>query len=525
MRDRIALFVTMLAGTILAACSLNAPIVDEYYGKFELNSADVTNLMTELSTASNSIKIAMRTLDDSGLIATLNSIANRGIEVNIVLDNESFAVTNYLSPAISFVLGNRYGVMDSNFFIKDGKNVYQLTTADVSGSKFLMMKMSDIHIIEDYSAEFSQMFDDLNFGSGNDYEDKKIRANYRETYDLGQNVVGVYFLPAQPYLEQISTRIGSADESLEWVLSGPENQYVYQLWDDALRSGIGNTITLDSDYVSNIAVYPNFAAGVSKTILTGKLGFNAMFFDLGTLEQSVVITSCDLGDHRKMDSGDGVLITVTGPLVAGIYQTVEGLVSEYGTTNLTVTAVVPTTNVAYTNVIVNELVRAGIQNNDGDRFALAKMIELKNLTTNLIDLTGFKIVITNGNRVSEPATFYISSGTLLQPNGYFVIVAENYAYRYYDVLWYEFYLDSSFTITLVDSRGKVIDHIGQIYTDYSDYWDLSSGTDRYIYSWHRIASPLGSGTNETDWQQSSARTNMFDSYSSGSASYVTPGAY
>ncbi len=190
-------------------------------------------------------------------------------------------------------------------------------------------------------------------------------------------------------------------------MSGPQNQYVYQLWNDTLRSGITGSITLDSDYVSNISEFPNFAAGDSRTILTGKLGFNAMFFDLGTLEQSVVITSCDLDDHRKMDSGDGVLITLTGPMVTSIYQTVTGLASQYGTTNVAVTKVNPTTNVAYTNVIINEIVRAGIRNNVSTTFALAKMIELKNLTTNLIDLTGFKIVITNGNRVSEPATFYI----------------------------------------------------------------------------------------------------------------------
>lgn len=515
---------TAAALTVFAGCALGNPGETEYYGSFELKAAQTSDLVSVIESVSNRLDIAIRDLDDGTVVDALNDLVRRGVTVNLVLDNENYLVTNDLIGAVNIVAGNKYGAMDSNFLIKDGETVVQLSTSRLTNAQFLMMTIVNIYAAEDYEAEFEQMFAENHFGSGSDVETPKQRANFRETYTIGRDTVGVYFLPAQPFLEQISERVGSMRHSTQWYLSDPQNQFVYDLWGDVLNSGVTDSIVLGVNYLSNKSDFPNFYTGVHKTIVLDDFRFDAMFFDVGTLYQTVVLTSCELGDHQTMIHGDGVCVTVTGPDVQGIYDLVSGLESGKPATNVAVSFSTPLKTVPYTNIIINEIVRKGIKDDSGTSYALAKMIELRNLTPDLIDLTGYRVIITNGNRTSEPATFIIPSGTLLQPNGYYVIAAESYAYKYYDVLWFEFYIDSSFTVTLEDSRGEVIDHVGQVYYGSTNSWTVASS---YTYSMQRKTSLVGGsldlGTNQSSWQASTVNSNMFDNFNSGTK--VTPGAY
>lgn len=504
----------------VVGCQLSSQ--EEYYDTLEVELATEIQLYNELSQATNSIKGALRYFSGVMVKQALNNAAANGIDIQIILDNEAASTTNGLNAGIGCRLGNAYGILDSNFFIVDGK-VYQLSGSELSSGNFMILKMYDEDLLWDYEMEFSQMYNDSNFAYGSDFEDAKIRHNYMEQYTIGQNKVEVYFNPAQPALEHLKTRIGNAKYSTDWFVEYVEHREIYLLWKDIANAGISNTIKLGALSGDNLSDYPDLVnSAMDAEVYLQSLGFNAIFVDKGDQAGSVILTSFELTNHRTVRQSDGVLIVLSGPIVTNVY---DQLISSFNTNatsnNVSLQPRSLKTNIQYTNIIFNEIVRRGITNStNGMRYALAKMIELKNLTTNWFDLSGCEIILTNANRVAEPSTFVVPCGTILPPNGFYVLASVNYAFEYYDEHWDGFYIDRSFTLTFMNSDGTVVDHIGTILSN-GFYYDIFNGY--YTNSIIRITSPMNSGTSPTDWQSYFGLSkNMYSQFAKDT--HATPGS-
>lgn len=518
MIKRLIKFLIPAVVAVFIGCQLSTP--DEYYDTLSIELASEVTLSREINNATNTIRVALRELNGVLIKAALTTAAENGVTVEVMLDNDSVSSTNGLSPLISCRFGNRYGILDSNFFIIDGM-IYQVTSSDLDTDQFILLKMSDDDMLWDYNMEFSQMYNDSNFAYGSDSEDAKIRHNYIEQYSIGPNLVEVYFNPAQPALEHLKTRIGNAKYTTDWFVEYIEHREIYLLWKDMAGAGISNTIKMGKYCSANIDDYPDLinSAG-SVSVYTENMGYNAVFVDKDYRSGCVIITSFDLTNHRTVRQSDGVLVIVSGPAVTNLYKDLKVNTILKSETNVSVIQLNLSTNIQYQNIIFNEIVRRGMTNGvDGMRYALAKMIELKNRTTNWYDLSGCTIIITNANRTAEPSSYVVPYGTILPPNGYYVLASVNYAFAYYDEHWDGFYLDRSFTLTFLDSHGGVIDHIGNIQPD-GFYDNIFNGY--YGESIIRNTTPLQDGTQASHWSSyTGVPINLYSEFAT--VCHATPG--
>lgn len=509
-------FKIFLSLFVVASVFSCAPPEGEYYDTLEISMADSSDLVSIISGATESVELAFYDVTDVSIVSALNSAALAGVSVDILLDSQSTNSLSGLSPLAGVTYGNSYGEMRENFVIIDKDMIYQFASHDLTGET-LMLQMYDLEMMMDYEAEFSQMYNDSNFASGSDIEDEKIRVNFHETYTIGESTVAVNFTPAQPFVYPFTAAVGNCEEELVWYADAVENQNLYAMWNDVLRSGLEFEVKFGAGSVSNTNSYPNMICS-NATVYAEHLNFNALLIDPAMQgERTAVISSAGLWSHQDDYLGDAVVVTLYGAAVGALDSLMESETTGKVTTPVAVAKETVGSSMAFHDIVISEVVRRGMEESDGTRQALAKMIELRNMTSSAIDISGCKIVITNGNRLSEPATFNIPYGTVIQPSGFYVVVAKNFAFSYYDYHWVDFYIDRTFTISFTTPTDEMIDIMGETAPTGAavDRWYGTYGT-----SIVRDIATLNDGTDYTEWSNETGSTNLFAEYS---ACNVTPG--
>ena len=146
--------------------------------------------------------------------------------------------------------------------------------------------------------------------------------------------------------------------------------------------------------------------------------------------ETALISTMDYKSKVEIAQSDGTGIVLTGPLVSQLYNAIaqDTAGKQALTLNLPNRSIM--TNLKFTNLIVSEILSKGAVINGANDFS-PKYIEIKNLTTNIIDIGGCNILVTNYNRLSEPVNYIISRGTTLAPGECYVIVSAVYVFSYY----------------------------------------------------------------------------------------------
>lgn len=519
MLSRSCLFVFfLLVAFLFSACQYFSPEVEEEdwtWDYVEANIFEENNLVSYIQEAQQQIQIAFFSLghsNGSGIINALNLQAENYVLVELLVDEASLGALPDLDPTLQVKGGNLYGNMMANFIVLDGREILQLFYSSPAAldKASLGLRMADLELIQDYQAEFYQMFNDNHHGRGSDGEDGKVRINFHEEYIVGENHLEVFFTPAQPFHRAFQTALGSAVTSAAWTFAAYENTQVYGLWNDVQNSGLSFKTYLGLPSSNSLKQLPNLQ--INGTYYLQDPAHNALFVDIDDAYKSTaVMTSGGLPATSALNQDDLVVVKTRGPINQKLFDLEKTLRSRQTRTNHISSNQLISRPSAQYDIIVNEYLRRGLEDGEGDRYALAKFIELKNTTSLALDISGCSIIITNGNRRGEPATLNIPYGTILQSGEVFVIAAQEYAFSHYDFLWKDFYIDNTYTMTVVDSVGNVLDHLGDFPNPLINNSDWSFWRGDYGETLNRSLPP-DDGTEMSSWSETNESLGYFDQF-------------
>jgi len=378
-----------------------------------------------------------------------------------------------------------------------------------------MFSVVDEHFVHDFEKEFNQMFILTNFGVGNGVYGRKTELSYNLKYEIGGNIVEVYFLPQNNPMSFLYSHIAKSKHSVGLYSRYIDNNKFYAIWNEFVNSGVTGKVRLGNEATNKVDIYNNWILNpeVETKVLSQNFDFNIAFCDIGKKYQSFAMTTYNLNQTSPLLHSDGVLILVRGELAGSLFDETDKFLSEIPPLVLDdVEEVIITNRVAYHNVVFNELGFMRIGNE-----WLGDFFELKNLTEYYVDLSGYTIVITNNNRLGEPNLFTMPYGTVLSPGGYFVVAGDSLVYSYIDLVWDDmFVMSSGFMYCLFDPENNLIDVAGDIEDGMGGF---SGGLGGVINAFQtdvsitrRTSPAVLSGTTSAGWVNTSTAKNINPAY-------------
>ncbi len=298
---------------------------------YRMDSADY--LVSQISSAQSSVKLAINNVDNNAVITALNSAADRGIDTDLVLDAQS-AIPAALSASVDVKTGNSSGSMESNFLMIDDYSAFFLSSSDLSSQSILYIKIRGEYLLNMLETEFRQLhlLENYGAGSGPDGEGKKQKINYLTSFYAGANEVEMYFVPQNQVISGSSSyllsRMGQvrsrafvaaawldndmlANSLLDWTYNGINTEVV--LGND---QNLGS-VSLDMTELNNSGVL---------TISGSSLPFNIIALDEGTQFQSLIFTTFSLNSTGQINVSDGVCLIINGPAVERICDAVRSVI-------------------------------------------------------------------------------------------------------------------------------------------------------------------------------------------------------
>ncbi len=463
-------------------------------------------LSLAIGKATNRICVAVKDLNDAGIIAVLEAAAARNVTVQLLVDADYNASLAGISSSVSTNFGNTYGDMDDNFFIIDGM-IYLLSSSAIAADKFVVFKMTDRDMLYSFESEFLQMFRDGRFAYGSDSYEKKLPVNQVQNYYIRDNWVELYFHPTDSVFAHIRARLGQTYTSIKGNLRALGQSGLALLLNDVMNSCPGSTLDFAPGAVVKLS---NFAYLLTNggRVLDTSFDFNIIFADLDTQFQTMIFTTFDLMDDSSALKNDGVCLMITGPYVKEIYNSIAVKTAGAGVSNVAITPPVFKYPAAYQDIVFSEILWKGIKLSGTSLDYAPCFIELKNVSTQSINIGGYRVIITNFNVQSEPNIFTIPYGTVLAPGRHYTIASSTKVFSVYDFYWQWMFINhTGFTMVLQNGLGNNIDRAGNVYNAPSTY-----GGNSGVPMVRDLTLPIGDGALTTEWSSAVTVKNYYPTY-------------
>jgi hypothetical protein len=506
-KRKFLLLTVMSFGLILSGCA--EPPANWGYDTLEfIPSGGRGALAAAIGSATNTIYVAVRDMNDAGIIAALEAAASKQVTVKLLVDADYKAGLTGISSAVSTNFGNTYGNMDDNFFIIDGM-IYLLSSSDIASDQFVLFRMTDRDMLYSFESEFNQMFRDGRFAYGSDTYEKKLPINQVQGYYIHDNWVELYFQPTDSILAHIRARLGQTYESIEGNLRELDQSGLALLLNDVMNSCPGSTLDFAPGAVVKLSNYAYLLTNGGRVLDTA-FDFNMIFVDIDTDYRTLIFTTFDLMDDTSILRNDGTCLIISGPVVKDIYNAVAAKTSGAGVSNVTITPPVYKSPVVLHDVVFSEILWKGIKLSGADLDYGPCFIELKNVSTQYVNIGGFRVIITNYNVQTEPNMFSIPYGTVLEPGGHYTIASSTKVFSVYDFYWQWIFINhTGFTMVLQDGLGNNIDRAADVFTDPGDYYGGQG-----IPMVRDLTLPIGDGALTTEWNAAVTMKNYYPTYAS-----------
>lgn len=500
--------ITFLLLVLILITSCNILNVSEpqlnFYDEIDFGITNEDYVVEFLNKSKSSVYVSLYSLTPR-IASTVNSLIQRGVRVRVLIDN--LGSPSGVSTSV-LVSGNVNGDMNANFIVIDGVESLILSSHVIT-NQFFFVRIKNEYVANDLVSEFNQMY---RFGR---YESSKVVYNNSKVYRIANNTVRMVFVPQEDFMNVLETFISqSSKEFVSYFRSIDNNNLYYYLY-NSVRYSPNSRINVGIDFTNN---YTNYTGILQKTkVFRQPISFNIMLSS-SEIEDRVAITTFDF--TKNLNVKDGVIVMFYGPVATRLKEFLTSYFSSVETTNLSGTAREILTSVPYTNIVVSEINWAGAFDNNGNSYPFAEFIEIKNISTNYYDISGYSIVITNGNNPTSPTVIGIPSGTILPPGSFLVIGRKNYvpnAFSYYDILSEELSLvNVGFSVTILSPYGQTVDIAGN-HTS-SPFAGTTSNPRRTMV---RKLDAIDHGYLSTSWYSATNKLNINSNYVSNT--FATPG--
>ena len=174
-------------------------------------------MVDDIKAAEERIDVATYNFTDTKIAEQLIKAVKRGVEVNVVLDEENFdkdVVRDMRNGGVNLVKAVSEGLMHAKYMIIDGRITISgsanLTVSSYSYDNNFMIRIDSPEIAALFTEEFEEMFLDGIFGEESAYHTKPTKG-----VELSDGtVVYVRFSPDDKIDDLIETLIDAADESV-----------------------------------------------------------------------------------------------------------------------------------------------------------------------------------------------------------------------------------------------------------------------------------------------------------------------
>jgi len=174
----------------------------------------------------------------------LISAHNRGVEVKLVTENDTFsgaAITKILESGIPVVPDTGSGLMHNKFAIIDGESIF---TGSYNATENCTLKnnnnallINSPELAEIYLSEFTEMFDAGIFGNRNE-EGAFARFQKKYYVKLEDMNINVYFAPEDNVEKIIYGRIKKAEKSIRFMQFSFTSDKIGELIIEKFKDGI-----------------------------------------------------------------------------------------------------------------------------------------------------------------------------------------------------------------------------------------------------------------------------------------------
>ncbi|MCS7299590.1 MAG: hypothetical protein RMJ37_06520 [Spirochaetia bacterium] len=475
-----------------------------FYDEIDFGITNEGYVIGFLDKAKSSAYVSLYSLTPS-IASKVNSLIQRGVRVRVLIDNLGSPSGVNTSVLVS---GNVNGDMSANFVVIDGIESLVLSTHSVT-NQFFFVRIKNEYVANDLISEFNQMY---RFGR---YESSKVVYNNAKVYRIANNSVRIVFVPQEDFMNVLETFISQSSENFVSYFRSIDNNNLYYYLYNSVRYSPNSRINVGINFTNG---YTNYAGILQKTrVFKQPIWFNIMVSS-SELEDGIALTTFDF--TKNLNVKDGVIVMFYGPVATRLKEFLTSYFSSVETTNLSGTAGEILTSVPYTNIVVSEINWVGAFDNNGTSYPYAEFIEIKNISTNYYDISGYSIVITNANNPTSPTVIGIPGGTILPPGSFLVIGRKNYvpnAFSYYDILSEDLSLvNSGFSVTILSPYGQTVDIAGNHTSS-----PLAGTTSNPRRTMVRKLDVIDHGYLSTSWYNATNKLNINPNYISNT--FATPG--
>lgn len=501
--ERSVLFLFILIASSCSLLDISEPQIS-FYDEIEFRFTNESYIVDFLDRARSSAYLSMYSLTPS-IASKLNSLIQRGVRVKVLIDN--LGSSEGVSANV-LVLGNVNGDMRANFIVVDASESLFLSTHNVTNQIFFV-RIKNQYVANDLISEFNQMY---RFGK---YGSSKIVHNNSKVYRIANNTVRILFIPQENYGNAIETFIGQSSKEMVSYFRTVDNYSLYHYLYTCINHNTNSTINIGIDITNNYSSYIGILRRAR--VFSRPVWFNVVLSST-EVQDRFMLTTLDF--TKNLNVNDGVILMLYGPTATKIKEFLHYQFSEEKTTNLQATDAEILSQVPYTNIVISEICWMGAFDNSTNSHPYAEFIEIKNISTNYYDISGYSVIITNNNNPTSPIVIGLPSGTILPPGGFLVIARKPYAqeaFNYYDILTEELSIvNSGFSVTILSPYGYIVDIAGN-HTS-SPFAGTTSIPRRTMV---RKLDAVSHGYLQTSWYNATNKLNINPNYINNT--FATPG--
>ena len=232
---------------------------------FELYFTDPANPFSSQGTGGidgplvEAIGAARLSIDVAAYSITLNSVRNalldahdRGVTVRIVMEStnmDSSDVQRLQEAGIPIVGDNRQGLMHDKFMVMDRSEVWlgsmNFTDSGTYDDNNNMMRILSTKIAENYSVEFTEMFEGDKFGPD------VVAQTPNPSVTLDETRVDIYFSPDDHVLNTLYNLVSDAEESIYFLAFSFTSNELGQIVREKAEAGLDVKGVMDDEQIAS----------------------------------------------------------------------------------------------------------------------------------------------------------------------------------------------------------------------------------------------------------------------------------
>ncbi|HLE14534.1 MAG TPA: phospholipase D-like domain-containing protein [Anaerolineales bacterium] len=278
------------------------------------------DLAAAIDRARLSIDAAFDTLDLWSLRDAMIEAHRRGVTVRVVVESDNLEVEEVraLSEAGIQVLGDRReGMMHNKFFILDRQEVWtgsmNFTVRGGYTANNNLLRLRSPMLVEDYLAEFEEMFTDDRFGPGSPSNIPHPRFQEQGTR------LEVYFSPDDGVADQIARLVRGAEENISFLAFSFTSDEIAAALLERLDQGVSVAGVFDaSQYEQNTGTeFDRLLQAGAEVRLDGNPG--SMHHKVIVIDDRIVITGSYNFSRNAEERNDENTLVIHDPDIARLY--------------------------------------------------------------------------------------------------------------------------------------------------------------------------------------------------------------